>query len=367
MKLIVHATNVTGLGAAQVVCSILGAIDQGALPRFDHVICYLPDSGPVAEFNPQSSRIKNVTFRRRLPKAISRVVECLFPGIFFESGDILLVLGDVPLRWKGRQVVFVHQANLISPRVNIFSSNQLKYKLMRFLTNLNSQYANEVVVQTSAMLEAVQLSYESWNWNGGVQVVKQPPLTWLIRKNRQYEIRSEALRNGLKLFYPAAVYPHKNHQLLRRLCEFNWDDCVLDTISITATPLEFGKIESSRICCLGRLTVSDCMKQYSNSDALIFPSLLESYGLPLVEAMSIGMPILAADLPYSRTLCGSEAIYFDPQSPASLGKAIHQLHERLSVGWRPNWEKCLEDLPSDWIAVANLLIHEAGLESEKDY
>lgn len=365
MKLIIHATNVTGLGAAQVVCSILGAIDQGALPCFNRVTCYLPDSGPVAEFNPQSSRIEKKTLRRRLPKAISRVVECLFPGRFFEYGDVLLVLGDVPLRWKGKQIVFLHQPNLLSPKVNKYSSNHLTYKLMRFLTKLNARYASKVVVQTNAMLEAVQLSYKIWNVDGAVQVVKQPPPAWFEKENFEYKLRPEALRHGLKLFYPAAVYPHKNHQLLRRLCEFNWDDSVLNTIFITATSAELGKFKKSCIHCLGRLTVADCMEQYRKSDALIFPSFLESYGLPLVEAMSIGMPILAADLPYSRTLCGSEAIYFDPQSQASLAKAIHQLHERLNTGWKPDWKQSLDDLPSDWNAVANLLIRKRNLGERK--
>lgn len=356
MKLIIHATNVTGLGAAQVVCSILDAIDQGALPWFDNVTCYRPEVGPVADFNPKSDRMKTTTFTRRLPKVVSRVVECLLPAAFFEKGDVLLVLGDVPLRWSRKQIVLIHQSNLIYPSVNEHSSTQLKYKLMRLLTTLNAGYAERVVVQTGAMLGAIQRSYPSWNQSDRVSVVKQPPPGWFRKDKMQYKIRPEALKYGLKLFYPAAVYPHKNHKLLRRLCEVSWDDSVLDSISVTAEPCEFGEVRKSWMRCLGRLDVSDCMEEYVRSDALVFPSVLESYGLPLVEAMSIGMPILAADLPYSRALCGSEAIYFDPQSPLSLAEAIHALHGRLNDGWLPDWKESLNDLPPDWNGVAELLI-----------
>lgn len=87
---------------------------------------------------------------------------------------------------------------------------------------------------------------------------------------------------------------------------------------------------------------------YSAADALVFPSLTESYGLPLVEAMTIGMPIVAADRPYARELCGATGIYFDPHSPASLLRALSDLRSRLDASWRPDWSAQLASLPKDW-------------------
>ena len=55
---------------------------------------------------------------------------------------------------------------------------------------------------------------------------------------------------------------------------------------------------------------------------MIFPSLCETLGLPLQEAMSAGLPVLAADLPYAREVCGDYASYFNPRDVDSIEKAI---------------------------------------------
>src|SRR3546814_15007679 len=75
--------------------------------------------------------------------------------------------------------------------------------------------------------------------------------------------------------------------------------------------------------------------QYADADALLFPSLDESFGLPLVEAMTLGLPILAAERPYARSLCGDAAVYFHPSTAASLNAAIGELRRRLSTVWTP--------------------------------
>ena len=103
---------------------------------------------------------------------------------------------------------------------------------------------------------------------------------------------------------------------------------------------------------LGWLGETEMIKAYSEADALFFPSLFESYGLPLLEAMQIGLPILCSDLPYARWMCQDEAIYFDPLSKESVNQGIIELNRRLSSGWRPNWENALKKFPPSWSEVA---------------
>jgi glycosyltransferase involved in cell wall biosynthesis len=51
---------------------------------------------------------------------------------------------------------------------------------------------------------------------------------------------------------------------------------------------------------------------YAKGDTFVYPSVVESFGHPLLEAMAAGLPIVAADVPINRELCGEAALYFSP-------------------------------------------------------
>ena len=59
------------------------------------------------------------------------------------------------------------------------------------------------------------------------------------------------------------------------------------------------------------------------SSALIFPSRTESFGLPLIEAMHHGLPILAPELDYVRDVV-TPIETFDPSSPISIARAVRR-------------------------------------------
>ena len=55
------------------------------------------------------------------------------------------------------------------------------------------------------------------------------------------------------------------------------------------------------------------------------PSLVETVGLPLLEAMSLNVPVLAADRPYAHDICEDAAVYFDPLSVEDFARKAHLL------------------------------------------
>jgi glycosyltransferase involved in cell wall biosynthesis len=108
--------------------------------------------------------------------------------------------------------------------------------------------------------------------------------------------------------------------------------------------------------CLGLVSAEEMLRIYHRVDALVFLSTDESYGFPLVEAMSVGIPVICPDLPYAHALCGDGAIYFNPVSLESLQSAVCQLHSRLASGWWPDWSAQLAPIPRDWDAVATAML-----------
>jgi hypothetical protein len=78
--------------------------------------------------------------------------------------------------------------------------------------------------------------------------------------------------------------------------------------------------------------------------------------------MWIGLPIICPDLPYARTLCGEQAIYFDPYNADSLHSAIAELSKRRDSGWWPDWSNSMKKIPHDWQEVADAMLKLATAE-----
>jgi glycosyltransferase involved in cell wall biosynthesis len=87
----------------------------------------------------------------------------------------------------------------------------------------------------------------------------------------------------------------------------------------------------------------------AGSQALLFPSFAEGYGLPLAEALALGVPALCSDLPALREVGGAVPDYLDPLDGAAWRRAVLDYADPASstraaqlrrlAGWRaPGWD-----------------------------
>ena len=72
---------------------------------------------------------------------------------------------------------------------------------------------------------------------------------------------------------------------------------------------------------LVRFARRDVQPLYRSASALVYPSLLESFGLPLTEAKACGLPVIAAELDVVRDVLDPVQA-FDPLSPTSIARAV---------------------------------------------
>lgn len=109
---------------------------------------------------------------------------------------------------------------------------------------------------------------------------------------------------------------------------------------------------------IGRQSRTEMEGLYSTADCLLFPSRLETWGLPLSEAMDRGLPVLAADRPYAHeTLAGYDrAAFFAADAPHRLAELMRLAHQgRLSFA--PSVPlKAGEPYAPDWPALLRRLI-----------
>ncbi|WP_284775270.1 glycosyltransferase family 1 protein [Agrobacterium sp. lyk4-40-TYG-31] len=75
----------------------------------------------------------------------------------------------------------------------------------------------------------------------------------------------------------------------------------------------------------GRLSDEEIAALYSHAAALVFPSLYEGFGIPPLEAMLLGCPVLSSNIEPALEVCGDAALYFDPNDAKDIVRAITHL------------------------------------------
>ena len=80
-----------------------------------------------------------------------------------------------------------------------------------------------------------------------------------------------------------------------------------------------------RVTCIPHVEAADLVVLYQAAVALIQPSLYEGFGLPIVESMASGCPVVASDIPTLREVVGTAAILVPPNDIAGFGHALLSL------------------------------------------
>ncbi|MFK0385442.1 glycosyltransferase family 4 protein [Agrobacterium sp. NPDC090273] len=90
-------------------------------------------------------------------------------------------------------------------------------------------------------------------------------------------------------------------------------------------------IEASNIIYTGRVSDEAIVALYRRAYALLFPSLYEGFGIPPIEALACGAPVLVSDIDVLKEVCGAAAIYFSPTNPEGLERAIRDVTTDRSI------------------------------------
>jgi glycosyltransferase involved in cell wall biosynthesis len=225
----------------------------------------------------------------------------------------LIVLGT-----KIKQTVYLHQSLPFSNyKFSILTDSKLWFyqNIMGYLIKKSIFKAEFVIVQTNWMkLSCVKKLGISEN-----KIIVQKPF-FKILSNKKFNI---SISKKIEFFYPSSGDQYKNHILIiKALLVVN--KSILKNIKIIFTlngneNKNIMKLKSVIIKnklpvdFVGFLPINKVFEYYKKS-ILLFPSFIETIGLPLIEAKEFGTPIIVADLPYSREalLDYNKVYFFDP-------------------------------------------------------
>lgn len=132
-------------------------------------------------------------------------------------------------------------------------------------------------------------------------------------------------------FLPAITYPHKNHLMLLEAFATLHRDHPEALLVLTSGEAQMASditaaIErrglGSHVKRLGRIPEGDIVMLYREAVALTFPSLYEGFGLPVLEAMASGCPVLAADATALPEAVGGAGVLLPPSDPDAWTAAM---------------------------------------------
>lgn len=156
---------------------------------------------------------------------------------------------------------------------------------------------------------------------------------------RKLQIKQNQLQN----FYLAVgtIEPRKNHRLLLDAFDEHWNRHPAAQLLIAGKVGWMCEELVERIKSHPQFGISLFLLEdgsdnelswlYQNGRALIFPSFVEGFGLPIVEALQNGLPVIASDTPIHREVGMNHCVYFDVSSPEDLVNILSDVEESRSV------------------------------------
>lgn len=308
MTLVIHAPNIHIGGGRTLLLALLSTLRQPAVVQLDERFGSMPDLAP------------GVRVIRVAPSLLGRLLAERRLQWLCRSGDVLLCFGNLPPLFRSSARVFVYLQNryLTSarPLAGLPWSARLRIRIESLW--LRHRLGNAtLLVQTETMSQEVRENF-------GCEASVLPFFPREVQPSAgQLPIRYDYL-------YVASGEPHKNHRRLLQAWILLANRGFQPSLCLTLDTQR----DAALCACVERLVrqhglrvannpvpPSQISELYAQSGALIYPSLFESFGLPLLEARRVGMPILAAERDYVRDVV-TPVVSFDPESALSIARAV---------------------------------------------
>ncbi|BFM39514.1 glycosyltransferase family 1 protein [Synechocystis sp. LKSZ1] len=196
-----------------------------------------------------------------------------------------------------------------------------------------------------------------------IQVIPAPTPPFVFHPSPQPEpILQRHGVLGPYLFYPAQFWPHKNHvgallalQILREQYQL--------PLSLVFTGSDQGNLAfvqaqaarlglTEQVHFLGFIPQRDLVALYQKAFALLFMTFFGPDNLPPLEAMALGCPVIASDVPGHREQLAEAALLVDPKSPEAMTAAILKLWQDRSLRQtyiQRGWQRARQWTTQDYV------------------
>ena len=318
-QLFIHAVNVHQGGGQTLLSAIIRA-----LKNYSSVTLIVDERMPLP-----NKISKNIIIKPVPPLYIRRYLVERWLKRKVKKGDTVLCFGNLPPLYKlnGRVILFLQNRYLVDDVSFRWMKNKVKVRLFleriwlfRYLKNVD-----EVLVQTPSMKRLLKERMK----------IAKPINVRPFFGNKKYLSRSilknKKINSNFDFLYVASGEVHKNHRKLINAWTLLAKDGIFPSLKLTIDKALFPELcdwikkvknlNQLNIENMGSRSIGEVKALYKKASALIYPSTMESFGLPLIEARLAGLPILASELDYVRDILDPEQT-FDASSSHSIARAV---------------------------------------------
>jgi glycosyltransferase involved in cell wall biosynthesis len=340
------------IGLASALCALDGGNEDYAF------LGRPPEQAWLSQYIAGRGRLLDATARPTGIRGIRRVVGDRVPGARWisrrlrrprASDGVVIAATDGTLEAAGIDVVhFTFQGAFTTELPSIYQPWDLQHiHLPQFFTDAQRRWRDAAYRCYSERADVVVVASE-WAREDVVRhlgvpaskvaVIGVPPVLGAYPTPDEATIERTRIELALPArfaYYPAQTWPHKNHvRLLEAVAILRDRDGVdIDVIcsgirnahhaEITRVARRLGLAD--RVRFVGFVEPLQIQALYRLARFLVFPSLFEGWGLPILEAFSAGTPVACSNVTSLPALVGDAALVFDPRDVDDIARAIERL------------------------------------------
>lgn len=250
---------------------------------------------------------------------------------------------NVPLFYRKKFVVTIHDLILIHfPTVRGTTLNPLfywlKYLAYKLVINSAVKRSEKIIAVSKSTKEDILKNYRV-----GAEKIEVTYEAADVPESRQNQNEDAILRKYdiIKpyLLYVGNAYPHKNLEaLVLALKNLNTTKPDLKLALVGKEDYFYKRLKkyafesgNKNVIFAGFAPDSDLDAIYRNCEAYVFPSLYEGFGLPPLEAMARGAPVISSDHASMREILGTSAYYFDARKPENISAAVKKVLDSAEI------------------------------------
>jgi glycosyltransferase involved in cell wall biosynthesis len=289
------------------------------LPQGSKMIVYNGGSSPFAQWKYDTCTLK-------------KLAEVYNPDVVFAMGNVGLVYPPCP------QAILFHKPHMVYPAVHFArETKKSRFKNWLYKRRIAKCLKNTQLVfcQTSV---ARQRFHRSFDYPLSQIKILPNAVSEFIQIEKSQVKKPQVFKDSsfFNLFFLTKFYAHKNLESLIDLFksyrqELEHVRCLI-TIAADQHPnavkflhdiSRFGL--EDKIVNVGPLRQDELAGYFYHADALLFPTLMESFSGTYLEAMHFGLPILTSDLDFAKYVCDDAAMYFSPWDTSDMAEKIIHL------------------------------------------